>query len=107
MESETISAPWILKISWEEFMTLLVCLCLDLLEFVAPILLTPVLGDILDLAGFLFCAVYFNVVGAISLLELVPGLDVVPIFSLTWLTWYLLRRRRLRKRVEEQLGEWL
>ena len=107
MESETISAPWILKISWEEFMTLLVCLCLDLLEFVAPILLTPVLGDILDLAGFLFCAVYFNVVGAISLLELVPGLDVVPIFSLTWLTWFLLRRRRLRQRVEEQLGEWL
>ncbi|MCK4318387.1 hypothetical protein KAV46_06340 [Candidatus Bathyarchaeota archaeon] len=88
-------------------MTLLVCLCLDLLEFVAPILLTPVLGDILDLAGFLFCAVYFNVVGAISLLELVPGLDVVPIFSLTWLTWYLLRRRRMRKQVEEQLGEWL
>lgn len=107
MESETISAPWILKISWEELMTLLVCLCLDLLEFVAPILLTPVLGDMLDLAGFLFCAVYFNVVGAISLLELVPGLDVVPIFSLTWLTWYLLRRRRMRKRVEEQLGEWL
>lgn len=107
MESETISAPWILKISWEELMTLLVCLCLDLLEFVAPILLTPILGDMLDLAGFLFCAVYFNVVGAISLLELVPGLDVVPIFSLTWLTWYLLRRRRMRKRVEEQLGEWL
>jgi len=107
LESETISAPWILKISWEELMTLLVCLCLDLLEFVAPILLTPVLGDMLDLAGFLFCAVYFNVVGAISLLELVPGLDVVPIFSLTWLTWYLLRRRRMRKRVEEQLGEWL
>ena len=107
METETVSAPWILKITWEELTTLSVCLCLDLLEFVAPMLLTPVLGDILDLAGFLFCAVYFNVVGAISLLELVPGLDVVPFFSLTWLTWYLLRRRRLRQRLEEQLGEWL
>ncbi len=107
METENVSAPWVLKISWEELTTLSVCLCLDLLEFVAPILLTPVFGDILDLAGFLFCAVYFNVVGAISLLELVPGLDVVPFFSLTWLTWYLLRRRRLRQRVEEQLGEWL
>lgn len=107
METETVSAPWILKVSWEELTTLIVCLSLDILEFIAPMLLTPVLGDILDLAGFLFCAVYFNVIGAISLLELVPGLDVIPLFSLTWLTWYLYRRRKLRQRAEEHLGEWL
>lgn len=107
METETVSAPWILSLSWEELTTLIVCLSLDILEFIAPMLLTPVLGDILDLAGFLFCAVYFNVIGAISLLELVPGLDVVPFFSLTWLTWYLHRRRKLRQRVDEHLGEWL
>ena len=107
LETETVSAPWILSLSWEELTTLIVCLSLDILEFIAPMLLTPVLGDILDLAGFLFCAVYFNVIGAISLLELVPGLDVVPFFSLTWLTWYLIRRRKLRRRVEEQLGDWL
>ena len=69
MEAETVSAPWILSVSWEELTTLTVCLFLDVLEFVAPVMLTPLLGDILDLAGFLFCAVYFNVVGAISLLE--------------------------------------
>lgn len=107
LETETVSAPWILSVSWEELTTLILCLSLDVLEFIAPMLLTPVLGDILDLAGFLFCVVYFNVVGAISLLELVPGLDVVPFFSLTWLTWYLCRRRKLQQRVEEQLGEWL
>ena len=107
MESETISAPWILKISWEELITLSVCLFLDLLELLAPMLLAPMIGDVLDLTGFLFCAIYFNIVGAISLLELVPGLDVIPFFSLTWLTWYLLRRRRLQQQTEEQLGEWL
>ena len=107
MEAETASAPWILSVSWEELTTLVVCLCLDVSEFVAPMMLTPMLGDLLDLAGFLFCAVYFNVIGAISLLELVPGLDVIPFFSLTWLTWYLHRRRKLRQRTEEQLGEWL
>lgn len=107
MEAETVSAPWVLRVSWEELTTLTVCLCLDLIELVAPMLLTPTLGDILDLAGFLFCAIYFNVIGAISLLELVPGLDVVPFFSITWLTWYLHRRRKLRHQVEEQLGEWL
>lgn len=107
METETVSAPWILKISWEELTTLSVCLCLDLMEFIAPVMLTPLIGDILDFVGFLFCAIYFNWLGAISLLELVPGLDVVPFFSLTWLTWYLYRRRRMRKKVEKQLEEWL
>ena len=107
LETETLSAPWILSLSWEELMTLLVCLFLDILEFIAPMLLTPLIGDVIDLVGFLFCAVYFNVIGAISLLELVPGLDIVPFFSLTWLTWYILRRRELRQRMEAELGEWL
>ena len=107
METETVSAPWILKISWEELTTLSVCLCLDLMEFIAPVMLTPIIGDALDFAGFLFCAVYFNWIGAISLLELVPGLDVIPIFSLTWLAWYLHRRRRMRRLLEQQLEEWL
>jgi hypothetical protein len=107
LETQTVSAPWILKISWEELATLSICLSLDLLEYLAPIFLTPLLGDIVDFLGFIFCVVYYNVFGIFALAELVPGLDIVPFFTLTWLVWYYTRRRRLRKKLDQELKQWL
>ncbi|MCW4050790.1 MAG: hypothetical protein NWE89_13750 [Candidatus Bathyarchaeota archaeon] len=107
MESKIVSAQWLQKISWEELMTLTVCLTIDLLEYAVPILMSPIYGDILDIVGFVFAAIYFNLIGAITLLELIPGLDIVPFFTLTWLTWYIYRRRKLRKRMDEELEKWL
>lgn len=107
MQTETVSAPWLLRVSWEELTTLTVCLALDLLELAAPALLSPLLGDLLDFTGLVFAAIYFNWFAAISLLELLPGLDPVPFFTLTWLAWYTRRRQVLRKRLETELTRWL
>ena len=107
METQTVSAPWILKISWEELVTLSICLGLDLLEYIAPIFLTPLIGDIIDFVGFIFCVIYYNFWGIFALGELVPGLDIVPFFTMTWLVWYYVRRRRLRKKLNQELEQWL
>jgi hypothetical protein len=107
MESEMVSAPWLLRISWEELLTLAICLTLDVLDYVAPILLTPLFGDILDFTGLIFSAVYFNWIGSIALLELIPGLDIVPFFTFAWITWYTYRRRKMKKRLNKELERWL
>jgi len=107
LQTETVSAPWLLRVSWEELTTLAVCLALDLLELAAPTLLSPLLGDLLDFTGLIFAAIYFNWFAAISLLELLPGLDPVPLFTLTWIAWYTHRRRRLKKKLETELTKWL
>ena len=70
-------------------------------------LLTPIVGDLFDFIGLLFAAVYFKWFAAISLLELLPGLDAVPLFTLTWVSWYTYRRRRMRKTLEKELEKWL
>jgi len=70
-------------------------------------LLTPIIGDLVDFVGLLFAAVYFKWFAAISLLELFPGLDAVPLFTLTWASWYTYRRRRMRKTLEKELEKWL
>ena len=67
---------------------------------------TPVYGDILDFAGIVFCVLFFNWIGGITLLELIPGLDIVPIYSITWLTWYLNTSRARRQKLMSQLDQW-
>ena len=67
----------------EEFLWLILCLVLDLSEYVSVVLALPVAGDILDLVGLIACFVMFRWVAIISLLELVPGADIFPIFLIT------------------------
>jgi hypothetical protein len=107
MQSEEISAPWLLRLSWEELTTLIICVALDILELAAPVFLEPIFGDLIDFAGLIFAAYYFRWFAAITLLELLPGLDAIPLFSLTWLAWYINRRQRLRRELESELEKWL
>ena len=65
------------------------------------------MGDLVDFIGILFAAVYFRWFAAISLLELLPGFDTVPFFTLTWVSWYTYRRRRMRKTLENEPEKWL
>jgi hypothetical protein len=58
------------------------------------ILLLPVIGDVLDIIGIFVCFIMFRLLGVVSLFELVPGLDVLPIFIITWLIWYLAKKRK-------------
>ena len=66
----------------EELLWLLLCLVLDLSEYVSAVLTLPVAGDILDVVGLIVCFVMFRWVAIFSVLELVPGADIFPIFLL-------------------------
>lgn len=101
-----LSTPWLIRLWWQELATLVVCLSLDFLEYLIPPLMAPFVGDILDFAGVVFCVLFFGWIGSISLLELIPGLDVIPIFIITWLVWFIFKRWSTRMRMEYELERW-
>ena len=77
-----------------ELFFLIICIVLDVSEYMIAILLLPVVGDLLDIVGIVACFVMFRWVGVVSLFELVPGADIFPIFIITWLIWYFLKKAR-------------
>ena len=77
-----------------ELFSLIFCVLLDVIEYAAVILTMPVVGDVFDVIGILFCFVIFRWIGLVSLVELVPGADVLPIFIITWLMWYFLKKQK-------------
>jgi hypothetical protein len=101
-----LSVPWLIRLYWDEVVTLIICVSLDLIEYVFPLLMIPVAGDLIDIIGLSFCIYFFNWIGLISLLELIPGLDSLPIFTATWLTWYILKRRQARMKQDDELEGW-
>jgi hypothetical protein len=106
MESKTIQTPWSKLFTWEDISTLAICLALDLLDLLVPFMTTPIYGDILDFSGIGFCVLFFNWIGAITIVELIPGLDIVPFYTIAWLTWYINHRRVRRKQLYEELESW-
>ena len=103
---QTLSAPWLMGMTWLELVTLISVLLLDFIELIFPQLQTPLIGDVLDLAGLIFCFTFFKWIGLIALLEIVPGLDVLPIYTATWLVWYIDKRRREQVLIESHLDKW-
>jgi hypothetical protein len=77
-----------------ELFSLILCVVLDISEYIAAVLIMPVVGDMLDVAGIIACLVIFRWIGFMSLFELVPGADILPIFIITWLVWYFLRKQK-------------
>lgn len=106
METRTIETPWSSIFTWEDLSTLAVCLTLDLLDYLVPFMAAPLYGDILDFTGVAFAILFFNWVGAITILEIIPGLDVIPVYTITWLTWYINTSRVKRKKLEQELEQW-
>ncbi len=98
--------PLLLGLYADELALLAICLTLDFIEYLIPPLLTPIVGDILDFAGLVFAVLAFSWLGFITLLELVPGFDALPTFTITWFTWYLLRERQLEAELEKELERW-
>jgi len=92
--------------TWIELLTLFVSLSLDFVEYIFPVLMVPIIGDMLDLMGLVFCLIYFGKIGLLSLLEIVPGLDALPLYTATWLAWYILGRRAGAINTEAQLDKW-
>ena len=106
MEQDTVNAIWGNRFTWEELSTLAICLALDLLDYLVPFMMTPIYGDLLDLIGLIFAFMYFNWLGAILILELVPGFDILPLFTITWVTWYINTSKANKKRIREELERW-
>ena len=63
-----------------ELFSLILCVVLDVIEYAAAVLTMPVVGDLFDVVGILVCFVIFRWIGLVSLVELVPGADVLPTF---------------------------
>lgn len=78
-----------------EIISLVFCVILDVIEYAAAILTMPLAGDVFDVVGILFCFVIFRWIGLISFVELVPGADVFPVFIITWLVWYFLKKQKI------------
>ncbi|MBS7652038.1 MAG: hypothetical protein QXD04_06310 [Candidatus Bathyarchaeia archaeon] len=102
----TISEPWLVRLSWEELATLIFCLMMDFVEYLYPIFLTPLLGDLLDLLGIASSFILFGWLGLITMLEVIPGFDILPLFTITWLCWYVSKKRKEKISIEEQLEKW-
>jgi len=84
----------------EELIGLVVCVVLDVVEYILIILLLPLIGDIIDLGGIIFSLYYFKWIGLLTLLELVPGGDLLPLYIITWIVWYSLRKLEETRRRE-------
>lgn len=91
----------------DELLFLIVCVVLDISEYIVTILLLSVVGDFLDIVGTIACFVMFRWVGIVSLLELVPGADIFPIFIITWLIWYFFKKRREKEKRERLKKKWI
>lgn len=86
---------WIFNyISLREFTNLVICLSLDITEYFLPFLLAPLVGDIFDFIGIITSVYLFKWVGLFATLELIPGADVLPINTITWAIWFILKRQR-------------
>ena len=78
-----------------EIMSLAICVFFDVIEYMAVILTLPLIGDLFDIIGIVFCLLIFRSIGFFSFVELLPGADVFPIFIITWLVWYFLRKQKI------------
>jgi hypothetical protein len=78
-----------------EIVSLVFCVVLDVIEYAAAILTMPLAGDTIDIVGILFCIFLFRWIGLLTFIELIPGADVFPVFIITWLVWYLLKKQKM------------
>jgi hypothetical protein len=94
-KSQQKKVPTYIVFSQIELLFLVLCVILDVSEYIVAILLLPVFGDILDIAGIFGSLLMFKWIGIISILELIPGVDILPIFIITWTMWYLTKKRKI------------
>ena len=106
LSSNRLSAPWLTRLNWDELTALLICLSFDIIEYPLPRLMAPFSGDILDLIGVAFTVYLFGVTGFVALIELIPGVDILPTFTVTWLLWYSLKRRSAQIETDDKLEKW-
>jgi hypothetical protein len=79
---------------YRELINLIICVFFDVLDYIIPILRVPLIGDLFDIMGLVIAVVLFGWMGLISLLEFVPGLDLLPMSTVNWLAWIYSKRSK-------------
>jgi hypothetical protein len=90
-------------LTYGEFMRLVISASIDAVEYVVPILSLPLIGDLFDIVGLSMSLYLYGWTGLVSALELVPGLDLLPLNVLTWVVWIIIKRQK--EATERLLGE--
>jgi len=81
-------------LSYSEFVRLVISLSIDVVEYIVPVLMLPLIGDLFDIVGVATSIYLFREAGLLTLLELVPGLDFLPMNTIAWFVWLILKRQR-------------
>ena len=105
-KTKELRLPKYTSLTFDEILRLLVCVAFDVAEYALPILLMPIAGDILDIAGIGLGLILFRWYGLISLLEFLPFFDFFPFFILTWVVWYYAKKQREKQNLEKIKQEW-
>jgi len=100
-KEEKFELPGHIILTEEELIGLVLCVSLDVIEYILRILILPVVGDIMDVAGIVSCIYLFRWIGILTLLELVPGADILPIYIITWLIWYFTKKWEESRKIEK------
>lgn len=91
----------------DEALSLVMCIALDIIEYIVAILVLPLVGDVFDAIGIVACLLMFRWIGIISFLELIPGADIAPIFIITWLMWYSLKKKSEKEKQVSIQKKWV
>lgn len=106
-EDNKYNPPKMVILTSEEITRLVICVMLDLVEFAFPILLSPFVGDILDVLGFGVGILMFGWIGCLAIFELVPFADYFPIFFIMWVIWYYRKKRKERVELDDLQKKWM
>lgn len=105
-EIREFKPPKYIALTLDEATRLMACVALDVAEYAVPFLLAPVVGDILDIVGVGAGITMFGWIGLLSILEFLPMADIFPLFILTWIIWYYLRKQKEKEELERLKEEW-
>jgi len=93
----------------KKYKILLLSILLDGIGLITSSWVVPLLGDFSDviwapLAGFLMAAIYKSTAGKVAgvvtfVEEIVPGLDIIPTFTLMWVYTYLIKGKKVEKMI--------
>lgn len=93
-ETGSVRIPRYFVFTEIELLSLIFCVIFDVTEYAAAVLTLPLIGDVFDIIGIIVCIFIFRWIGLVSLAELLPGADILPIFIITWLIWYIIKKQK-------------
>ena len=94
------------SLTLDEIIRLIIVVVFDVSEYALPILLTPIIGDVLDIVGVGLGIFFFGWYGLISLIEFLPFVDYFPVFILTWFIWYYAKKTKEKEHLEKIKEQW-